>query len=136
MIKCNLRAPFFSSQMKALLLVGLGGGIGSMLRYVVSLLTFKNDNATFPWSTFIVNVIGCLIIGLLFSYFEKQELLQSNLKLLFITGFCGGFTTFSTFALENVQLIQSGNLTNAIIYSLSSVIVGISATIAGLYLIK
>jgi fluoride exporter len=122
--------------MKALLLVGLGGGIGSMLRYVVSLLTFKNDNATFPWSTFIVNVIGCLIIGLLFSYFEKQELLQSNLKLLFITGFCGGFTTFSTFALENVQLIQSGNLTNAIIYSLSSVIVGISATIAGLYLIK
>src|SRR5690606_31151778 len=101
---------------KTLLIVGLGGGIGSAFRYLTSVLTDKYIQTSFPWATFLVNVIGCLIIGILVGVFTKQQLQHTELKLLFITGFCGGFTTFSTFALENIKLFQSGNSLLALLY--------------------
>jgi CrcB protein len=121
---------------KALLFVGLGGGIGSVFRYLASVLTQKYVQSAFPWATFIVNVLGCLLIGVLIGFFTKQQVENSELKLLFVTGFCGGFTTFSAFALENIKLFQSGNSFIALLYIALSVIVGIFAVWSGMLLVK
>lgn len=116
---------------KNLFLVLLGGGIGSVLRYLLSYFFAKNDNANFPWATFIANSIGCLLIGLLFGYIQKNNLQNETLKLLLITGFCGGFTTFSAFSLENIQFIQNQNYNLALIYTLTSILIGFLAVIIG-----
>lgn len=116
---------------KNLLLVLLGGGFGSIARYLLSYFFTKNNAINFPWATFIANSVGCLIIGLLFGYIQKNNLQNETLKLLLITGFCGGFTTFSTFSLENIQFIQNQNYNLAIIYTLSSILVGFLAVIIG-----
>lgn len=118
---------------KEVLLVALGGGVGSALRYMVSVWTRKAATADFPWATFIVNILGCLLIGLLIAWLGKQQGSQ-QLRLLLITGFCGGYTTFSAFALENVHLLQAGHYFTAIIYTLVSIIAGILAVITAIYL--
>ena len=122
--------------LKQLILVGLGGGVGSMLRFLTSVITAKYYSNAFPLATFIVNVVGCLLIGLLIGLFSQN--LQSNphLKLLFITGFCGGYTTFSAFAAENITLIQNNNYLIAILYIGLSMLVGLLAVWAGVQLTK
>jgi CrcB protein len=122
--------------LKTLLIVGLGGGIGSVFRYLTSVWTQKLVQSAFPWATFIVNVLGCLIIGILVGFFTKQQIENSDLKLLFVTGFCGGFTTFSAFALENMKLFQTGNSLLALLYIALSVIVGIFAVWSGMMITK
>jgi len=122
--------------LKTLLIVGLGGGIGSIFRYLTSVLTQKYVQSLFPWATFLVNVIGCLIIGVLVGLFAKQQIENTDLKLLFITGFCGGFTTFSAFALENIKLFQSGGSFVALLYIALSVLLGIFAVWGGMLLVK
>lgn len=122
--------------LKALLLVGIGGGVGSVFRYLVSVLTAKHVHTVFPWATFAVNILGCLLIGLLIGYFERQQILNNDLKFLFITGFCGGFTTFSAFAIENLKLFQTGNYITALTYILLSVLIGIVAVGSGILLVK
>ena len=87
--------------------------------------------SNFPWATFIANSVGCLLIGLFFGYIQKNNLQNETLKLLLITGFCGGFTTFSTFSLENIQFIQNQNYNLAITYTLASLFVGFLAVIIG-----
>lgn len=121
--------------MKQLILVGLGGGLGSVFRYLTSMLTAKYYSQSFPLATFITNVLGCLIIGLLIGYFGQQEGNQ-NLKLLFITGFCGGYTTFSTFAAENINLLQNHQYLTLVAYTLASVLIGFLAVGLGLMLAK
>lgn len=121
---------------KALVLVGLGGGIGSMLRYLTSLVVTKCFQTTFPLTTFVANFVGCLIIGVLLGVFERQQLSSPDLKLLFITGFCGGYTTFSAFAAENISLFQSGNSFTALLYISGSVLLGLFAVWIGLFLVK
>lgn len=113
--------------LKNFFLVGLGGGIGSMLRYAATFLPFKN----FPYSTLLVNIIGSFSIGFIIAVLLKNEPLNNNYKLFFATGLCGGFTTFSAFALENLQLLQQGKSFMAILYILLSVIVGIAAAWCG-----
>lgn len=120
---------------KQILLVGLGGGIGSIFRYLTSVLTAKYYANTFPLATFITNVLGCFVIGLLIGYFVNSNT-DNNLKLLFITGFCGGYTTFSTFAAENISLLQSNNYLTLITYTLASVLVGFLAVGLGLMITK
>ena len=120
---------------KNLFLVLLGGGFGSIARYLLSYFFTKNNTLSFPWATFIANSIGCLIIGLLFGYIQKNNLQNETLKLLLITGFCGGFTTFSTFSYENFNLIQQ-NIYLPIVYALASVIVGFIFTMIGFRLMR
>lgn len=116
---------------KNIILVLLGGGIGSVIRYLISYFFNKYQTTFFPWPTFIANSLGCFLIGLFFAYTLKNNVQSETLKLLLITGFCGGFTTFSTFSLENLQLIQNQNYTLAISYTISSLLIGTIAVFLG-----
>ena len=117
---------------KNLLLVGLGGSLGSMIRYGTSLLI---RSKLFPFATLSVNIIGCFIIGLVFALSIKEESISDNWKLFLATGICGGFTTFSAFSLENLGLLQSGRIGIAMIYIILSIVLGIAATWLGYLLI-
>ena len=119
--------------LKNFLLVGMGGGIGSMLRYGISVLT---GTRLFPYATLTVNIIGSFIIGVVFAFSIKEEGLTDSWKLFLATGICGGFTTFSAFSLENMGLIQSGKYGMAVTYILISIVLGILATFWGYQLIK
>lgn len=122
--------------MKQVLFVGLGGAAGSILRYLASIATLKYYSTSFPLATFIVNVVGCFIAGLIFGLVPQETSEAQSLKLLLITGFCGGFTTFSAFALENVRLMNSGNTATAILYVLTSISAGLLAAWLGLLLTR
>ena len=111
-----------------LLLVALGGAVGSVLRYLISSI-----NTSFPWGTFTVNVLGSLLIGLLVGFVSKG-VLSPEMKLLLVTGFCGGFTTFSTFANESFGMVKAGDVLLMALYVGASVIIGILAVWGGMML--
>ena len=115
---------------RALLLVFIGGGIGSMLRYCTSWLILRYYQQQFPVATLIANVIGCLLIGVL-----RSPTAQTDIKFLMITGFCGGYTTFSAFASENIMLMQSGQLSSAMLYTIMSVVLCLLAVWCGMLLV-
>ncbi|MFN8273492.1 MAG: fluoride efflux transporter CrcB [Flavobacteriaceae bacterium] len=121
---------------KNILLVGLGGAVGSIIRYLTSFIVQKYYSSVFPLATFIANIIGCFLIGILISWLEKNNTIDSPLKWLLITGFCGGYTTFSTFALENMQLMQSQQTLLAFAYIFCSVVLGILSVWLGMNLAK
>lgn len=120
--------------LKNIFLVAIGGGLGSVLRYVIGLVAAKNTVSAFPMGTFTVNILGGLFIGLLFGLSLRSSGENETLKLLLMTGFCGGFTTFSTFSLENLTLLQSGQYMLALAYILSSVLLGVAAVLLGVYI--
>lgn len=122
--------------MKNSLLVFFGGGVGSVARYLIGEWVKKTSTIAFPLGTFIVNISGCLLIGLFLGYFKQKELEDSAWKFLLTIGFCGGFTTFSAFSAENVQLFQSGNNLTAFAYIALSVLVGLAASFIGLSIVK
>jgi CrcB protein len=117
---------------KNFLLVGLGGGIGSMLRYATYLFL---NNKNFPLATLTVNIIGSFIIGLALALSVKDENFLNNWKLFVATGVCGGFTTFSALSAENVALLQTGKYFIALAYIAASIILGIAAAWLGFKLI-
>lgn len=122
--------------MKQVLFVGLGGAAGSILRYLTSIITIKYYSASFPIATLIVNVVGCFLAGLIFGLVSQETAEAQNLKFLLLTGFCGGFTTFSAFALENVKLMNSGNTTTAVVYTGISIATGLLAVWIGLLITR
>lgn len=121
--------------MKQLLLIFIGGGFGSTLRYVIGKYMNSTESGI-PWGTFTVNIIGSLLIGIILGLAAKNDTLSSNQTLLLATGFCGGFTTFSAFAYENHMFLKSGDFTSFAFYTISSFVVGFLAVFLGLFLVK
>ena len=121
---------------KTLLFIALGGAIGSLIRYFLSIFINKYWANNFPLATFVTNVLGCFLIGLFVGFLEKFYLSSSALKYLLITGFCGGFTTFSAFAFENFTLFQNQNTLIALLYIGTSIFIGIIAVWLGLFIAK
>jgi|RhiMetdeSRZDD1v2_1073273.scaffolds.fasta_scaffold08444_16 fluoride exporter len=121
---------------KNILLVGLGGGVGSIARFLCQKYIYVWHPHPFPFGTLIVNVTGCFLIGLFYALAEKGNLLTPEWRILLTTGFCGGFTTFSTFALENVTLLRTGDIIYFIWYTAASVITGLLATWLAIWMIK
>ena len=118
--------------MKNLLIVALGGGLGSMGRYLLSgWVLHRSINWQFPLGTFIVNVLGCLLVGLLGGLVVKLDFLSGEMRLFLFTGIAGGFTTFSAFGLETFYLLRKGEVGIAAAYVVLSVIVGMLVLWAG-----
>jgi CrcB protein len=110
--------------MKAILMVFLGGGLGSVCRYLAG-RWLNQPNSLIPWGTFVVNITGSLIIGLVLGYAIQRSSMTSNTVVFLVAGFCGGFTTFSAFSFEGLQLLKSGQFGSFIIYTLGSIIIGL-----------
>lgn len=121
--------------MRQLLLVGFGGFLGSVARYLVSKLNLTWHYHDIPMGTLTVNIVGSILIGFFLGIFINSDLLNTNLKLFIVVGFCGGFTTFSSFTNENFILLQNGQFLTSIVYVLGSVLLGILAVYIG-YLIS
>jgi CrcB protein len=121
--------------MKQLLLVFVGGGLGSSLRYWIGIL-FNNSENGIPYGTFLVNVIGSLLIGIILGFALKNNSLSQNTVLFLATGFCGGFTTFSAFAYENHLFLKTGDFTSFALYTIASFIIGFAAVFFGMWLVK
>jgi CrcB protein len=119
--------------MRQLFLVFIGGGFGSVLRYIISRY-LNNSESNFPLGTFTANILGSLLIGIIIGFAAKNNTLTQNQTLLLATGFCGGFTTFSTFAYENHILFKSGDFTSFALYTFASFIIAFLAVFAGIYL--
>lgn len=122
--------------LRSILLVSLGGAVGSSLRYLAGIWFAKFYQSSFPLATFTVNIIGCFLIGLLYAYSVRYNWFTAEWRLLLITGFCGGLTTFSAFAYENIKLLQEGNTIMFLLYIVSTFIVSLLAVVAGINIIK
>ena len=116
---------------KAMMLAGLGGFIGTCLRFLTGKLAHVITVSAFPWGTFAVNVIGSFVIGIFFGLAEKTHVISPSMNVFLITGFCGGFTTFSTFMNESLSLMRADNLLSLALYASLSVGLGLVAVWAG-----
>ena len=121
---------------KSLCLVGLGSFVGGALRYLISTWMKNACSQSFPWGTLMVNLVGCFLIGVIFALFSRFCSTSHPWCLLLTTGLCGGFTTFSTFANESLQMLQTGQWGGFITYVSISVIAGICLTALGYWVGK
>lgn len=121
--------------MKAILYIFLGGGTGSVLRYLIQLLISKNTASAFPVATFLINITGSILIGIFFTLSERFNL-AGEIRLLLTVGLCGGFTTFSTFSADNLNLLRDGYYFTFSFYILGSILLGIAGTLLGIWLGK
>jgi CrcB protein len=119
--------------MKNLLLVGIGGGIGSVLRYMCSRAISSPGTQVFPWGTFAVNLVGSALIGLVWGW-GMRDTISSDWKLFMMTGLIGGFTTFSAFSLESLVLLQQHRYLVFLAYAIGSVLICLLAAWAGMKL--
>lgn len=122
--------------LRSLLIVGIGSFTGGVLRYLISKLIQDSGFHTFPLGTFLVNVVGCFAIGLFYGLFERNNLISPDMRLFLTIGFCGGFTTFSTFINESYQLIRDANFFYLFFYIALSLLVGLLMLYVGYSLIK
>jgi CrcB protein len=120
---------------KLILLVGTGSFIGGVLRYLISFPLLHKYPHGFPWGTLMVNILGCFLIGLLYGYVNKVSL-AGEWRMFLATGVLGGFTTFSAFSNETITLFNNGQSGSAALYVGSSVIIGLLATVFGMYLTR
>jgi fluoride exporter len=116
--------------MRTVLLIFLGGGLGSVARYALGQLVSKYSHSQFPVGTLVVNIAACLIVGLLAGLIDQKAAARA----LLIVGFCGGFSTFSTFSVETIDLIRGGFIGYVVFYILGSLVCCIGATFLGLWI--
>jgi len=121
--------------LKTITLVGIGGAIGSILRYLASTLINTKILSGFPWGTLFINITGCFIIGVVYAFAEKNSI-SPEWRFFLATGICGGYTTFSTFSLESFSLLRDGHYFYATAYISSSVLLGTLATFAPIIVIE
>ena len=119
---------------KNILLVALGGSLGSVARYLSHKYISSLSSHPFPTGTLLVNIIGCLLIGVFYGISVKQNYLTPEFRLLLMTGFCGGFTTFSAFTLEGMNLLQQQRVFLFLLYFAASVTIGLAATYLGYWI--
>jgi fluoride exporter len=117
--------------MRNLLLIGLGGFLGSIARYLVSRLNIYIDFFSIPFGTLLVNILGSFLIGFLTGIADKSVLLTVQWRMFLMVGLCGGFTTFSTFSGENLMLLHNGQYFSIILYTALSIFLGFTAVFLG-----
>jgi CrcB protein len=117
--------------LKTILIIGCGGFIGSVARYFVSKLNLSVDFFSIPVGTLLVNVLGCLVIGFLTGIADKSTILTTEWRMFLMVGICGGFTTFSSFANENLMLLHNGLLLSLLLYTALSIFLGFTAVYLG-----
>lgn len=120
--------------LRAILMVGLGGALGSIARYGISEWVKRHVSQPFPYATFAINLLGCLIIGLLFGISQRSPMFREQWWLVLATGFCGGFTTFSAFALEGNVLINTQQSGTMLTYTILSVVLGLLLCRLGIWI--
>jgi fluoride exporter len=121
---------------RLLIAIGAGGFLGSISRFLLSRAVQNNIISVFPFGTFLVNILGCFLIGVIYGLSDRSALFTSGWKMFLTVGFCGGFTTFSTFSNESLGLIRDGAYLYFLIYAGLSVFIGIAATLTGINIIK
>lgn len=128
--------PKFFNMLKNIILVFVGGAFGSTGRFIISKLLAKYNDLLggFPVSTMTANFVGCLCIGLIIGYLSKNP--SNTIQHLLVTGFCGGFTTFSTFSSEIISFLQSGQTATALLYIFISIVICIAATFLGMLITR
>ncbi|WP_319502416.1 fluoride efflux transporter CrcB [uncultured Draconibacterium sp.] len=122
--------------LRTILLVGTGGFIGSVLRYLVQLFVEKGMSTTFPWGTFVANMAGSFIIGIVFALAQKGNLLNAEWRMFLAVGFCGGFTTFSSFAYNNLTMLKEQTYGQFMLNVGGSLFFGLLAVYLGMILVR
>lgn len=122
--------------LRQLIWVALGGALGSVARFAVQKALALKYTTAFPWGTFAVNIIGCFIIGAMWALSVKSAAFSDNLKLFLMTGLCGGFTTFSAFSIESINLLREGKFSLFLAYTSGSFLLGLAATFAAIKLFR
>lgn len=117
--------------LKTILFIGAGSFFGGVVRFLVSRAVQSGVSSGFPWGTMVVNVAGCLFIGILYGLFERNHVGNEAVRMFLTVGFCGGFTTFSTFVHENYALLGSGHFSHAVLYPVLSFALGLLAAWIG-----
>ena len=122
--------------MKSYLLVFVGGGIGASLRHAVNMIAARGLGTAFPWGTFIINISGSLVMGLIAGWLAFKGDASQPWRLFVMTGILGGYTTFSAFSLDAALLYERGEIASALFYVLGSVVLSIAGLFAGLALVR
>ena len=117
--------------LRLILIIGTGSFVGGVSRFLTSRYIQNHAYSAFPFGTFVVNILGCFLIGLFYGLSERGNLLDAEWRMFLTVGFCGGFTTFSTFANENISLLREGEIFHFALYVSLSVFLGILATYLG-----
>ncbi len=120
--------------MKSIFLVFFGGGLGSVVRFSLSKWVNALHSHNFPWGTLVVNVVACFALGLIIGLADHKQMISPSARLFWTMGFCGGFSTFSTFSNETLSLLQSGLTASLLLYITFSLLLCVASTFSGLYL--